>query len=68
MRNKSLSTREPDKIFVGSCPHRDRDYGIGSKFWKFYLIRTSFTSGELVSLVKEFKLFRLERIVLVLRV
>jgi hypothetical protein len=48
--------------FVGPCSHRDRDYGIGSNFWKFYLIRTSFTLGELVSLVKVFRLFRLEQI------
>jgi hypothetical protein len=41
---------------------------IGSNFWKFYLIRTSFTLGELVSLVKVFGLFRLERIVLVFTV
>jgi hypothetical protein len=53
--------------FVGPCP-RDTDYGIGSNFWKFYLIRTSFTLGEPVSLVKVFRLFRLEWIVLVFRV
>jgi len=29
--------------FVGPCPHRDRDYRIGSNFWKFYLIRSGFT-------------------------
>jgi len=46
--------------FVGPCSHRDRDYCIGSNFWKFYLIRTSFTLGELVSLVKVFRLLRLE--------
>jgi hypothetical protein len=39
--------------------HRDY-YCIGSNFWKFYLIRTSFTLGELVSLVKVFRLLRLE--------
>jgi hypothetical protein len=44
------------------------DYPIGSNFWKFYLIRTSFTLNELVSLVKVFRLFRLERIFLVSRV
>jgi hypothetical protein len=44
--------------FIGVCPHRFRDYGIGSKFWKFYDIRTSFTLGELVSLTKVFRLFR----------
>jgi hypothetical protein len=50
-------------LFVGSCP-----CSIGSNFWKFYLIRTSFTLGEPVSLVKVFRLFRLEWIVLVFRV
>jgi len=54
--------------FFGPCPHRNRDYRIGSNFWKFYLNRTSFALGELVSLVKVFRLFRLERIVLVFRV
>jgi len=54
--------------FVGPCPHRDRDYSIGSNFWKFYLIRTTFTLGEPVSSVKVFRLFTLERIVLVFRV
>ncbi len=37
-------------------------------FGSSYLIRTSFTLRELVSLVIVFRLFRLERIVLVLRV
>jgi hypothetical protein len=23
------------KFFIGPCPHRDRDYPIGSNFWKF---------------------------------
>jgi hypothetical protein len=41
------------------------DYCIGSNFWKFYLIKTNFTLGEPVSLVK---VFRLEQIVLVFRV
>ncbi len=36
--------------------------GIGSNYWKFYLIKTSFTLGEWVSLVKVFRLFRLELI------
>jgi hypothetical protein len=36
------------------------DYCIPSNFWKFYLIRTSFTLGELVFLVKVFRLFTLE--------
>ncbi len=49
-------------------PHRDRHYPIGSNFWKFYLIKTSFTLGERVCFVKVFRLFRLERIVLVFRV
>jgi hypothetical protein len=49
--------------FLGPCPHRDRDYVIGSNFWKFYLLE------EPVShLVKVFRLFRLERIVLVFTV
>jgi hypothetical protein len=48
--------------FVGHFPHRDREFHIGSNFWKFYLIRTSFIYGEPVSLVKRFRLFRLERI------
>jgi len=39
-------------MFVGPCPHRDRNYCIGSNFWKFYLIKISFTLHELVSLVK----------------
>jgi hypothetical protein len=47
---------------------RDRDYPIGSNFWKFYLIRTGFTFRELVSLVKVFRLFQLERSFWVLRV
>jgi hypothetical protein len=53
-------------VFIGPCTHRD--YHIGSNFWKFYLIRTDFTLSEPVSLVKVFRLFRLERIVLVFRV
>jgi hypothetical protein len=67
----SLKLLEPAihfAIFVGPCPQRDADYHIGSNFWKFYLIRTSFILGELVSLVKVFRLFRLERVVLVFRV
>jgi hypothetical protein len=40
------------------------DYHIRSKFRKFYLIRTGFTSRESVSLVKVFRLFRLEWIFL----
>jgi len=54
--------------FVGPYPHKDRDYCIGSNFWKFYFIRNSFTLGELVSLVKVFRLFKLEHIVLVFKV
>jgi len=41
---------------------------IGSNFWKFYLTRTGFTLGESFSLVKVFRLFRLEWIFLVFRV
>jgi hypothetical protein len=50
---------------VGPWPHRDRDYRIGSNFWKFYLMRTGFTLREPVSLVKVFRLFRMERMFLV---
>jgi hypothetical protein len=32
--------------FVGPCPRRDREYRIGSNFWKFYIIRTSFILGD----------------------
>jgi hypothetical protein len=46
--------------FLRVC--RARDYCIGSKFWKFYLIKAGFIVGELVSsLVKVFRLFRLEQ-------
>jgi hypothetical protein len=44
------------------------DYRIRSNFCKFYLMRTGFTLGEPVSLVKVFRLFRLGRIFLVFRV
>ncbi len=53
--------------FVGLCLFRDREYHIGSNFWKFYLVRISFTLDELVSLVKVFRVFRLEWIILVFR-
>ncbi len=58
------------QMFIGPCPQRDRDYmAWGSNFWKFYLIKISFTLGEPVSLVKVFiRLFRSEWIVLVFRV
>jgi len=49
-------------IFVG--PWGTDYYRIWSNFWKFYLIETSFTFGELVFLVKVFRLFRLKRIFL----
>ncbi len=42
--------------FVGLCTRRDRDYRIGSNFWKLYVIRIGFALGELVSLVKVFRL------------
>jgi hypothetical protein len=49
--------------FVGPGPPRDRDYRIWSNFLgSFTLLETSFTLGEPVSLVKLFRLFRLERI------
>ncbi len=34
--------------FLGPCPCGGRDYGIGSHFWKFDLIRTGITFGESV--------------------
>jgi hypothetical protein len=54
-----------DTLLLGPVPVGDRDYSIGSNFWKLYLIRTDFTLVELVSLVKVFRLFRLERSFLV---
>jgi hypothetical protein len=50
------------------CWALPRDYCIRSNFWKFYLIKHDFKLGELVSLVKVFRLSRLERSFLVLRV
>jgi hypothetical protein len=41
---------------------------IRSNFWKFYLIRTGFTLSESVSLLKMFRMFKLEWIFLVFRV
>ncbi len=55
-------------LLLGPAPHKDRDYCIRSNFWKFYLIRTGFTLGELVSLVKVFRLFRLKQTFWVFRV
>ncbi len=52
-------TKSPT-LFIRPCPDRDRHYRIGSNFWKLYLIRTGFTLGEPVSLVKVFRLFKLE--------
>jgi hypothetical protein len=54
-------------VFCWALLNRDRDYGIGSNFWKFNLIRICYTLGESVSLVKVFRLFRLEGIFLVFR-
>jgi hypothetical protein len=56
------------EYLLGPAPVGDKDYRIGSNFWKFYLISTCFTLGEPGFLVKVFRLFRLERIFLVLRV
>jgi hypothetical protein len=39
-------------VIFGPYPHKDKEYRIGSNFWKFYLIKTNFTLGELISLVK----------------
>ncbi len=58
------------RVFIGALhPQGDRDYPIRSNFWKFFLIRTGFTLGEPVSLVKVFRLFKLEQMLfLILRV
>ncbi len=40
----------------------DRDYRIGSNFWKVYLIRTGFTLSEPVSFMRVFRLCILKRI------
>lgn len=45
-------------LFVGPCPHGDRDYCIGFNFWKFYFIRIDFTLNEPIFWVKVFKLFK----------
>jgi hypothetical protein len=45
---------ESPTLFIGPGG-RDRHYSIRSNFWKFYLIRTGFTLGEPVSLVKVFR-------------
>jgi hypothetical protein len=47
--------------FVGPCASGGRDYRICSNFRKFYLIKTGFILGELVTLVKMFRLFKLEQ-------
>ncbi len=47
-----------------ALPQRDRDR---ANVWKFYLIRTGFTLGELVSLVKVFRLFKLEQMFFVVQ-
>jgi hypothetical protein len=61
----NLATDARLPLLLDPAPHRDY-YCIGSNFWKFYLIRTGFTLGEAISLVKAFRLFRLKWIVLVL--
>jgi hypothetical protein len=60
--SKHLHLSMKEGSLLGPAPHRDRDYCIRSNFWKFYLIRTGFTLGESVSLVKVFRLFKLEQI------
>jgi hypothetical protein len=40
---ESTSFSSPSLALLGPAPHSDRDYRIGSNFWKFYLIRTGFT-------------------------
>ncbi len=56
------------QLILGPAPPGTGTIAFGSNFWKFYIMRTSFTLSELVSLVKVFRLFRLEQIFLVFRV
>jgi hypothetical protein len=51
----------PTPLLLGPAPTGTRDYRFRSNFWKFYLIKTGFTLGEPVSLVKVFRLFILEQ-------
>jgi hypothetical protein len=44
-----LSLNTTMTILLGSSPHRDKDHSIEYNFWKFYLIRISFTLGEVIS-------------------
>jgi hypothetical protein len=53
---------------LGPVPTGTETIALDPTFERFYLIKTSFTSDELVSWVKVFRLFRLEWIVLVFRV
>ncbi len=55
-------------VFFWSLFCWDRDYLHWIQLLEVLPFRTSFTLGEPVSLVKVFRLFRLKRIVLVLRV
>jgi hypothetical protein len=52
LQNISIFRHWLTLYFVEPCPHRDRDYRIGSNFWKLYLIRTGFTLNEPVLLMK----------------
>jgi hypothetical protein len=52
----------PDSSSIGPCPPKGPGlFAFDQTFGKFYLIRTGFTFGELVSLVKVFRLFKLEQ-------
>ncbi len=53
---------------MGLVPTRTWTIALDPTFGKFCLIRTNFILGELVSLVKVFRLFRFKWIVLVFRV
>ncbi len=46
---KHLNMHWDDNWFFGPCPHRDRDYHIGSNFWKFDKV-LPFTQGTYVLL------------------
>ncbi len=48
-------------LLLGPAPTGTGTIALDPTFGSFYLTRTTFTSGEPVSLVKVFRLFRLER-------
>jgi hypothetical protein len=47
-------------FYLGLAPTGTGTIALDPTFWKFYLIRTGFTLVERVSLVKVFRLFKLD--------